>query len=80
MRQIGVFPTESARILRIYKYRWSKKEKMDTVAIIHGNIDKIVSFVRDFVDKDPTKKPCWSRLQVTSDGAIAWFRNSVSVS
>jgi len=46
---------------------------METVAIIHGNIDRITRYFEDLISKDPEKKPCWSRLKVTSDGAIAWF-------
>ena len=48
---------------------------METVAIVHGNLDRIVEFIKNFVERDPDKRPCWSRLKVTSDGAIAWFNN-----
>ncbi len=48
---------------------------METVAIIHGNLDKCINYIKNFMEKDPDKKPCWSRLKVTSDGAIAWFKN-----
>ena len=48
---------------------------METVAIIHGNLDRIVDYIKSHIEKDPEKKPCWSRLKVTSDGAIAWFKN-----
>lgn len=48
---------------------------MESVAIIHGNLEIITNYFRNLVDTDPEKKPCWSRLKLTSDGAIAWFNN-----
>ena len=46
---------------------------METVAIIHGNIDRITRYFEELRTKDPAKKTCWSRLKLTPDGAIAWF-------
>ena len=46
---------------------------MESVAIVHGNLERIISYFEDLAIKDPSKKPCWSRLSLTSDGAIAWF-------
>lgn len=48
---------------------------MESVAIVHGNIDKILAYFGNLIESDPDKKPCWSRLKLTSDGAIAWFKN-----
>ena len=48
---------------------------METVAIIHGNLERITRYFEDLSMKDPLKRPCWSRLKLTPDGAIAWFSN-----